>query len=167
MGLLLAAVGDAQGRGWPVVAHNGWKFVVPFLRVQAWDWLGQDWDVAGDDLVDTGLMEKARLAGVVPYSGERPEGFWPRARHAYGAGWSLQDDCVPRYGLAGQPGLEPDQAHRAAFGALAALKQLALVRNLLPPRLAPLEVSRRLGARQTTRRRRGEPMAGDATAVLN
>ncbi len=117
LGLLLAAVRDAQGRGWPVVAHNGWKFVVPFLREQARDWLGQNWDAAGDNLVDVGLMEKARLAGVVPHAGERREGFWARARHAYGSGWSLQDDCVPRYDLAGRPGLEPDQAHRAAFGA--------------------------------------------------
>ncbi len=50
---------------------------------------------------------------------------------------------------------------------LAAIKQLAMVRKLLPPRLAPLEISRRLGGRETTRRRRGGAVAGDAAAVLN
>ncbi len=50
---------------------------------------------------------------------------------------------------------------------LAALKQLALVRKLLPPRLVPLEVSRRLGARQTPRRCGGAAGMDAAAVVLN
>jgi hypothetical protein len=170
-------------------AHDGDAGVLPRLR-RLLDGRPEVWRQAGDlarhaeqclldllagrslfarEAVERKLAElKAGLAGPEPTPLERllvdRIGLCWLQVHSF----DLAAAALPRGQAAGPPGVYAqrrlDSAQRRY---LQAIKALATVRKLLPPRLAPLEVSRRLGAGASCEPVQGGAAPGRRPGVLN
>jgi hypothetical protein len=170
-------------------AHEGDAGVLPRLR-RLLDERPEIWEQAGDlarhaeqallelvagrslfarEAVGRKLAElKAGLAGPEPTPlerllVERIAVCWLEVHHL-----DLEVAALPRVPAAGPPGVYAqrrlDSAQRRY---LQAIKALATVRKLLLPRLAPLEISRRLGAGASCEPVQGGAAPGRRLGVLN
>ncbi len=111
----LALLDDTRAAGYPLVAHNGWKFDVALLRNHFKRWLGQDWDLGLDEMFDTGAICKASQGGLYPDSTDSIKSFSLRVAEVRlkGVFWNLTA-AMERYGLFVKYGMDKAKMHGAA-----------------------------------------------------
>jgi len=105
-----------------LLAHGGYHFDVPILRQHFREFLSLDLDPASIRLIDSGLMEKAAQAGMLPWPNDTLAGYFERVADARlrGVYWSLDRHCVGAYGLVEKYQLDMSAAHGAGFDCLCA-----------------------------------------------
>ena len=99
-----------------LAGHGIVKFDCPMLNANFYRYLGYELQWGNCWLWDTGLIEKAVQANVVPYSYELLPDWYKRVEHTFcKAKWNLDKHCAEKYQLASRFQLDMSQAHRAGF----------------------------------------------------
>lgn len=106
------------------VGHNAWFFDSELITHVFGEACGLEWEFGGNELFDTGGMEKAMLANLIPYPDETTlKEYFLRVHHNYQPGikWNieacvLRHDLEERYGISlselhGNAGLDAKVAH--------------------------------------------------------
>ena len=106
---------DWRDRGGLFVAHKG-EFDLGMLRADFLDYLGIEFDLGQNQLLDTGALVKGAQMGVRPMAGEPVRSFCRRVVNAFAPGvkWSLDKYCFEAFNLA-RFGLDKALAHGAPY----------------------------------------------------
>jgi DNA polymerase III epsilon subunit-like protein len=102
-----------------LIAHNGWRFDIEFLKASWQNWLRVVYNFDPELVYDSGIIEKASQLDEsrepLPRDGESLEDFSKRigSIRAKGVKWALDGHCEDRYGLTIKAGVDPREAHRA------------------------------------------------------
>lgn len=109
-----------QGGGY-IVGHNVLNFDKSRFEFSVGEWLGQEFELDSERIIDTAAIEKALQTGMEPCIDERMSDYFLRVlnRPAPGLHWSLEPWCVEKYQLIKKyPDLTLEDAHSAGFDAL-------------------------------------------------
>lgn len=98
------------------VAHNGYFFDGTMLSTHFDRFLKESWEFDDYELYDTGMTEKAAQAGAMPKEDDTPKQFarMVAGMRLKGVRWSLDQHCVPKYGLDKVATFDATQAHDAS-----------------------------------------------------
>lgn len=101
----------------PFVGHNAWQFDRKIYQFHFDRFLQESFEWDENEILDTGMIEKAVQLNSVPRSGDSLRDWSLRVAsvRARGVFWSLDAHAVPKYGLAEKYGLDMQSAHDAGF----------------------------------------------------
>lgn len=107
---------EARAHGHSYVGHNIWGFDIPILQ-PIFDRHGPPFSFGSENIIDTGIMEKASQLKAFPRPGETLSAFYTRIKKqvAEGVYWALSDRCIPKYRLDVAYKLDMAKAHDAGF----------------------------------------------------
>mgnify|MGYP001164126490 CR=1 FL=1 len=113
---------DAREKGLKFVGHNAWGFDAKMIRYHFRHYLGKDFVWKSDELIDTGMLEKAIQDAdneniSLPWSTENLKTWSRRIANSPRAGirWNLDQHVVTKYNLVERFNLNMDDAHDAGF----------------------------------------------------
>lgn len=112
---------DAESRGEPLVAHNGYGFDAEFLQAHFHDFLGENILIGDNSMFDTGMAEKASQLSdqdsPLPQAGETMRQWaWRIASlRRKGIMWAARTHCNQRYRIAERHGLDMSRYHTSDF----------------------------------------------------
>lgn len=97
-----------------IAGHNIVSFDLPMLCKASYKITGKTLLIPDNLIWDTGMFEKARLVGIMPWKGERRIDYFFRVHaHRSYTKWGLSTGCAERYNLWVKSGLNPFTAHDA------------------------------------------------------
>jgi DNA polymerase III epsilon subunit-like protein len=113
---------DAREKGMKFVGHNAWGFDVKMVRYHFRQYLDKDFAWEHDEIIDTGMLEKAiqereNLYASLPWSTENLKTWSRRQANSPRAGvkWNLDQHVVGKYDLVKRYNLDMVDAHDASF----------------------------------------------------
>jgi hypothetical protein len=113
---------DARTRGMKFVGHNAWGFDVKMVRYHFRQYLDEDFVWKRDEIIDTGMLEKAiqereNSYASLPWPAENLKTWSRRQANSPRAGvrWNLDQHVVGKYDLVARYNLDMKDAHDAGF----------------------------------------------------
>ncbi len=113
---------DARENGLKFIGHNAWGFDAKFIRYHFRHYLDEDFKWRHDELIDTGMLEKALQDRdndymSLPWPTENLKTWSRRIANSPRAGlfWNLDTHVVKKYNLVEKYNLDMSEAHDAGF----------------------------------------------------
>lgn len=100
-----------------VIGHNIYSFDAEILREHFENFLNVFYEFGDNEIMDTGIMEKAIRLNMVPWPNQSLRSFSQRVDDRPLTGWKLSEHCIPKYGLVRKHNLDLTQAHNASYDA--------------------------------------------------
>ena len=109
----LALIQAAVERGQDLLGHNLAHFDKPRIEYAFDEYIGAEYILPRHRIFDTAAVEKASICGMLKHDNENRFKFFKRILSARRAGvyYKLDQNCVPKYGLAEKYDLDLTQAH--------------------------------------------------------
>lgn len=107
---------ESRDSNYVFIGHNVARFDIPMILAEIADQTGDDqFELDDNNLLDTGIMVKAAQAGAFPKEHESNWDFVRRVADMHlSVAWSLDDFCVPKFGLDFKYGVDPAEQHLSA-----------------------------------------------------
>lgn len=125
---------DEISAGKMLVGHNLVGFGLPVLADATEEWLGSRFEVSSNDILDLGIIEKARQLNEHPEPDEPLFDFFSRVLNMRGGGrWSM-DHCCSEFGLIEKYPIGRNNPDSAGYKALTCHRLLEELACLVPSR---------------------------------